>query len=154
MNIQRFVIFVQACLIFFMLGNFLCKPVIFVMFCFFFGNFCGRGQGFLGVFSFLHFAQSNVLVFVLFQRQRNLSEERRKVLLDRQVKELVEFFTIKSVRDSELQGRTSGSLAWRLLRGETKQENEWQVRERYRKAFGFVHAWLKPLLVDTFSFNK
>lgn len=60
------------------------------------------------------------------ERQRTLSEERRKVLLDRQVKELVEFFTIKSVRDGELQGRTSGSLAWRLLRGETKQGNEWQ----------------------------
>ncbi|KAL9958982.1 hypothetical protein ACROYT_G036062 [Oculina patagonica] len=61
------------------------------------------------------------------ERQRSLSEERRKVLLERQVKELVEFFTIKSVRDGELQGRTSGSLAWRLLRGETKQqENEWQ----------------------------
>ena len=45
------------------------------------------------------------------------------------MKELVEFFTIKSVRDGELQGRTSGSLAWRLLRGETKQqENEWQVK--------------------------
>ena len=121
---------------------------------FFFGDFCRRGYRFLAVFSFLPFAQSDILIFVLFQRQRNLSEERRKVLLDRQVKELVEFFTIKSVRDSELQGRTSGSLAWRLLRGETKKENEWQVRERYRKAFGFVHAWLKPLLVDTFFFNK
>lgn len=66
---------------------------------------------------------------LFFQRQRSLSEERRKVLLERQVKELVEFFTIKSVRDGELQGRTSGSLAWRLLRGETKQqENEWQVK--------------------------
>ena len=38
------------------------------------------------------------------------------------MKELVEFFTIKSVRHDELQGRVSGSLAWRLLRGETKQQ--------------------------------
>jgi len=78
-----------------------------------------------------------------------LSEIRRKVLLDRQVKELVEFFTIKSVRDDELQGRTSGSLAWRLLRGETKQENDWQVREKdiNRKVlvFGFAPAQFRQL---------
>lgn len=61
------------------------------------------------------------------ERQRNLSEERKKVLMERQVKEIVEFFTIKSVRDGELQGRVSGDLAWRLLRGETKvQEDEYK----------------------------
>ncbi|KAJ7380427.1 Peptide-N(4)-(N-acetyl-beta- glucosaminyl)asparagine amidase [Desmophyllum pertusum] len=65
------------------------------------------------------------------ERQRHLSEARRKVLLDRQVKELVEFFTIKSVHDGELQGRTSGSLAWRLLRGETKQQAEEEKHEPY-----------------------
>lgn len=47
--------------------------------------------------------------------------------MERQVKEIVEFFTIKSVRDGELQGRVSGDLAWRLLRGETKvQEDEYK----------------------------
>lgn len=50
--------------------------------------------------------------------------------MERQVKEIVEFFTIKSVRDGELQGRVSGDLAWRLLRGETKvQEDEYKVSE-------------------------
>ena len=44
------------------------------------------------------------------------------------MKELVEFFTIKSVHDGELQGRVSGDLAWRLLRGETKpQQDEYKV---------------------------
>ena len=44
------------------------------------------------------------------------------------MKELVEFFTIKTVRDGELQGRVSGDLAWRLLRGETKpQQEEYEV---------------------------
>ena len=48
--------------------------------------------------------------------------------MERQVKELVEFFTIKSVHDGELQGRVSGDLAWRLLRGETKaQQDEYKV---------------------------
>ena len=42
------------------------------------------------------------------------------------MKELVEFFTIKSVRHDALQGRVSGSLAWRLLRGETKQQADEQ----------------------------
>lgn len=65
------------------------------------------------------------------ERQRNLTEERRKVLMDRQVKELVEFFTIKTVRDGELQGRVSGDLAWRLLRGETRPEIEEYNRAPY-----------------------
>lgn len=65
------------------------------------------------------------------ERQRSLSEARRQLLLERQVKELVEFFTIKSVRHDELQGRVSGSLAWRLLRGETKQQADEQKHEPY-----------------------
>ena len=53
------------------------------------------------------------------------------MLKERSVKELVEFFTIKSVKSAdELQGRTSGSLAWRLLRGETKlPEDQVEVRQ-------------------------
>lgn len=47
------------------------------------------------------------------------------------MKELVEFFTIKSVRHDELQGRVSGSLAWRLLRGETKQQADEEKHEPY-----------------------
>ncbi|XP_068751689.1 peptide-N(4)-(N-acetyl-beta-glucosaminyl)asparagine amidase-like [Montipora capricornis] len=65
------------------------------------------------------------------ERQINLSEERRKVLMERQVKELVEFFTIKTVRDGELQGRVSGDLAWRLLRGETKPQQEEYKHDPY-----------------------
>ena len=53
--------------------------------------------------------------------------------MERQVKELVEFFTIKSVRDGELQGRVSGDLAWRLLRGETRpQQDEYKVSKTPR----------------------
>jgi len=65
------------------------------------------------------------------ERQRGLSEERRHVLMERQVKELVEFFTIKSVRDGELQGRVSGDLAWRLLRGETRPQQDEYKHEPY-----------------------
>lgn len=40
------------------------------------------------------------------------------MLQARAMKELLEFMTSKSVTDDELQGRLSGSLAWRTMRGE------------------------------------
>ena len=56
--------------------------------------------------------------------------------MERQVKELVEFFTIKSVHDGELQGRVSGDLAWRLLRGETKaQQDDYKVSKMATERF-------------------
>lgn len=53
------------------------------------------------------------------KRQTGLSEERKKLLLNRCVKELASFFSQRSANDEEGQGRTSGSLQWRLARGET-----------------------------------
>lgn len=49
----------------------------------------------------------------------NLSEARKEVLKERLVVEIVEFLTIRSGFGDQLQGRTSGSLAWRQARGET-----------------------------------
>uniref|UniRef100_A0A8B9XDT1 Peptide-N(4)-(N-acetyl-beta-glucosaminyl)asparagine amidase n=1 Tax=Bos mutus grunniens TaxID=30521 RepID=A0A8B9XDT1_BOSMU len=56
------------------------------------------------------------------QRQVSLSENRRKELLQRIVVELVEFISPRSPQPGELGGRTSGSLAWRLARGEAGPE--------------------------------
>ncbi|XP_032773101.1 peptide-N(4)-(N-acetyl-beta-glucosaminyl)asparagine amidase isoform X2 [Rattus rattus] len=53
------------------------------------------------------------------QRQLLLSESRRKELLQRIIVELVEFISPKTPRPGELGGRVSGSLAWRVARGET-----------------------------------
>ena len=53
------------------------------------------------------------------QRQRHLSEARKQVLLERTVVELVEFLSPKKPGNEKLGGRISGSLAWRLERGET-----------------------------------
>ncbi|CAL1584229.1 unnamed protein product [Knipowitschia caucasica] len=53
-------------------------------------------------------------------RQQSLSPERRKELTDRLLVDLVEFISPKKPKPGELGGRTSGSLAWRLARGETK----------------------------------
>ncbi|XP_060154648.1 peptide-N(4)-(N-acetyl-beta-glucosaminyl)asparagine amidase isoform X2 [Globicephala melas] len=56
------------------------------------------------------------------QRQISLSENRRKELLQRIIVELVEFISPKSPKPGELGGRISGSLAWRVARGETDPE--------------------------------
>ncbi|KAM3858299.1 peptide-N(4)-(N-acetyl-beta-glucosaminyl)asparagine amidase [Diretmus argenteus] len=52
-------------------------------------------------------------------RQQSLSPERKKELLDRLLVELVEFISPKKPKPGELGGRNSGSLAWRIARGET-----------------------------------
>ena len=51
-------------------------------------------------------------------RQQHLSIERRKELESRFVIELVEFVSPKVIKDGEDVGRQSGSLQWRLERGE------------------------------------
>ncbi|XP_038072397.1 peptide-N(4)-(N-acetyl-beta-glucosaminyl)asparagine amidase-like [Patiria miniata] len=54
------------------------------------------------------------------ERQRRLTAERRAVLDQRAAVELAEFLSPKVIRNGEEQGRLSGSLAWRLARGETQ----------------------------------
>ncbi|XP_004857852.1 peptide-N(4)-(N-acetyl-beta-glucosaminyl)asparagine amidase isoform X4 [Heterocephalus glaber] len=56
------------------------------------------------------------------QRQLSLSESRRKELLQRIIVELVEFISPKTPKPGELGGRISGSVAWRVARGEVGLE--------------------------------
>lgn len=49
---------------------------------------------------------------------QTMSESRKQEMLHRLVVELVEFMTPKAAANQSLQGRTTGSLAWRLARGE------------------------------------
>ncbi|XP_076986084.1 peptide-N(4)-(N-acetyl-beta-glucosaminyl)asparagine amidase isoform X2 [Tamandua tetradactyla] len=58
------------------------------------------------------------------QRQLTLSESRRKELLQRIIVELVEFISPKTPKSGELGGRISGSLAWRVARGEVGLEGK------------------------------
>ncbi|XP_005348611.1 peptide-N(4)-(N-acetyl-beta-glucosaminyl)asparagine amidase isoform X1 [Microtus ochrogaster] len=58
------------------------------------------------------------------QRQLSLSENRRKELLQRIIVELVEFISPKTPQPGELGGRVSGSLAWRVARGEAGLERK------------------------------
>lgn len=56
--------------------------------------------------------------------QYGLSDESRKILTSRDIVEMVEFITPKEeFSNEEGQGRLSGSMAWRQLRGETKEGN-------------------------------
>ncbi|XP_037549498.1 peptide-N(4)-(N-acetyl-beta-glucosaminyl)asparagine amidase [Nematolebias whitei] len=53
-------------------------------------------------------------------RQQSLSLDRKTELTERLLVELVEFISPKKPKAGELGGRNSGSLAWRLARGETE----------------------------------
>uniref|UniRef100_A0A8C3G5Z2 Peptide-N(4)-(N-acetyl-beta-glucosaminyl)asparagine amidase n=1 Tax=Cyclopterus lumpus TaxID=8103 RepID=A0A8C3G5Z2_CYCLU len=54
-------------------------------------------------------------------RQQSLSPDRKKELTERLLVELVEFISPKKPKAGELGGRNSGSLAWRMARGETSK---------------------------------
>nr|CAD7574116.1 unnamed protein product [Timema californicum] len=56
------------------------------------------------------------------ERQHILSPARKAYINRRLVLELVEFFTQKKPTDIDYQGRSSGSLSWRLARDETRDE--------------------------------
>ncbi|XP_052388749.1 peptide-N(4)-(N-acetyl-beta-glucosaminyl)asparagine amidase isoform X1 [Carassius gibelio] len=56
-------------------------------------------------------------------RQRSLGAERKQQLLQRLLVELVEFISPKTSKSGELGGRISGSLAWRVARGESGARN-------------------------------
>lgn len=59
-----------------------------------------------------------ILLVSTQQCQVTCSRERREELLLRRVRELAEFLTPREATPAERQGRTSGSLQWRQLRGE------------------------------------
>ncbi|KRT86133.1 hypothetical protein AMK59_821, partial [Oryctes borbonicus] len=56
------------------------------------------------------------------ERQKNLSESRRKYLTMRLLEELCELIVEKQPGDKDKKGRNSGSMAWRLARGEQQIE--------------------------------
>uniref|UniRef100_A0A673T5Z6 Peptide-N(4)-(N-acetyl-beta-glucosaminyl)asparagine amidase n=1 Tax=Suricata suricatta TaxID=37032 RepID=A0A673T5Z6_SURSU len=67
---------------------------------------------------------SYVIAFSKDERQTSLSENRRKELLQRIIVELVEFISPKTPKPGELGGRISGSVAWRVARGEMGLERK------------------------------
>ncbi|XP_072507259.1 peptide-N(4)-(N-acetyl-beta-glucosaminyl)asparagine amidase isoform X2 [Notamacropus eugenii] len=67
---------------------------------------------------------SYILAFSKDERQLSLPESRRRELLLRIIVELVEFISPKTPKPGELGGRISGSLAWRVARGEMGSESK------------------------------
>lgn len=58
------------------------------------------------------------------KRQQSLSPDRKRELTQRLLVELVEFISPKKPKEGELGGRNSGSLAWRVARGESRAAPE------------------------------
>ncbi|XP_053322676.1 peptide-N(4)-(N-acetyl-beta-glucosaminyl)asparagine amidase [Spea bombifrons] len=57
-------------------------------------------------------------------RQQSLPESRKKELLGRLIVEIVEFMSPKAAKPGEFGGRVSGSLAWKMARGESGLQNK------------------------------
>ncbi|XP_075778144.1 peptide-N(4)-(N-acetyl-beta-glucosaminyl)asparagine amidase isoform X2 [Pelodiscus sinensis] len=68
-------------------------------------------------------------------RQQSLSESRKRVLLERTIVELVEFISPQTPKPGELGGRISGSVAWRVARGEIGSEVYLARREGSSSAY-------------------
>lgn len=93
--------------------------VLACVFKFFFSCWC-HSRAVLNITSF--FLNFLFLSYMYFQKQQSLSESRKKELLERTIVELAEFISPKTPKPGEFGGRTSGSMAWRIARGETGSE--------------------------------
>ncbi|XP_044533848.1 peptide-N(4)-(N-acetyl-beta-glucosaminyl)asparagine amidase isoform X1 [Gracilinanus agilis] len=93
------------------------------------------------------------------QRQLSLSESRRQELLERMIVELVEFISPKTPNPGELGGRISGSVAWRVARGEIGSERKETVfvpseDEKMAKLFHIVYNPVEDYYVRISSSNE
>lgn len=79
------------------------------------------------------------------KKQQSLTESRKKELLERTIVELAEFISPKTPKPGEFGGRTSGSMAWRIARGETGSEERKEVvfipseKEKASKLFHLIY---------------
>ncbi|XP_031796235.1 peptide-N(4)-(N-acetyl-beta-glucosaminyl)asparagine amidase [Sarcophilus harrisii] len=92
------------------------------------------------------------------QRQLSLSESRRKELLHRIIVELVEFISPRPPKAGELGGRISGSVAWRVARGEMGSERKETVfrpsgEEKMAKLFHLTYNPVDDCYVRVSSNN-
>ncbi|XP_040335966.1 peptide-N(4)-(N-acetyl-beta-glucosaminyl)asparagine amidase isoform X3 [Herpailurus yagouaroundi] len=93
------------------------------------------------------------------QRQISLSENRRKELLQRIIVELVEFISPKTPKPGELGGRISGSVAWRVARGEMGLERKETLlipseNEKISKQFHLCYNIVKDRYVRVSNNNQ
>lgn len=74
------------------------------------------------------------------KRQQSLSPDRKKELTERLLVELVEFISPKKPKPGELGVRNSGSLAWRLARGEAGATNAETSTQVESIIYGLTHV--------------
>jgi peptide-N4-(N-acetyl-beta-glucosaminyl)asparagine amidase len=70
----------------------------------------------------------SAIIMLRKKRQLNVSEARKKFLNLRSISELAELLIERKPTEDELKGRSSGSLAWRLQRGETNLSNNYTFK--------------------------
>ncbi|KAK7864696.1 hypothetical protein R5R35_010953 [Gryllus longicercus] len=94
------------------------------------------------------------LVSIRQERQQYLSKARKQYTTRRLVKELVEFMTPQKPDDEIYEGRTSGSLAWRLSRGEAGERRPaggyvWQPTpaEKQQKHLHIVYSCAQDIYI-------
>lgn len=81
------------------------------------------------------------------KRQLNASPARKKFLTLRTFAELSEFLIVREPTENELKGRSSGSLSWRLERGEASVSNNYVItlsaHEQTAKEFSLRYSCAK-----------
>lgn len=65
------------------------------------------------------------------KRQANLTPARKKYLKKRNLREVIEFMAQRMPTEDEKKGRSSGSMSWRLSRGEDQQGSSNNVSFSY-----------------------
>lgn len=68
------------------------------------------------------------------KRQKNLTAARKKYLKKRNLHEVIEFMVQRMATQDEKKGRSSGSMSWKLSRGEEQQCSSNNVSYSYRCA--------------------
>lgn len=69
-------------------------------------------------------SETDLLATILMlrkKRQQNVSVVRKKYLAKRNLREIVELMVEREPTENERKGRSSGSLSWRLTRGEEQK---------------------------------
>lgn len=65
------------------------------------------------------------------KRQKNLSVARKKYLKRRNLREVIELMVERQPSENEKRGRSSGSLSWRLTRGEEQECSSNNVNRKF-----------------------
>lgn len=78
------------------------------------------------------------IILLREKRQKNSSVARKKFLKIRNLREVVELMVQRQATDNEKKGRSSGSLSWRLTRGEEQCSTDNVSDDQIKIAIKFI----------------